>query len=220
MFTLARTAKDWKKLFDNDGLKGAHSPTTLRFVDSSPYASNFIPTRRDSFSAWLTMSNIKNYPKNKNKIIQAIRGLLAHRATWLYLLLDEAEKRGINTEDFAKSAVMRCGCFQGDQLIAKAGTRSLKGLKKILFTMPARMVFEMKILACMDDRLDIDFHYCPLVAAWQSHGVADEQIAKLCDIAMEGDRGIAKSFGCELVLGETIAKGYSKCEIRFKRLKE
>jgi hypothetical protein len=156
------------------------------------------------------MSNIKNYPKNKNKIIKAIRELLEHRATWLYLLLDEAEKRGISTEDFAKSAVMRCGCFQGDQLIAKAGTRSLK----------ARMVFEMKILACTDDQLDIDFHYCPLVAAWQLHGVSDEQIAKLCDISMQGDRGIAKSFGCELVLGETIAKGYSKCEIRFKRLKE
>ena len=166
------------------------------------------------------MSNIKNYPKHNNKIIKTVRGQLEHRAAWLYLLLDEAEKRGISTEDFAKSAVMRCGCFQGDQLTAKAGTRSLKGLKKILFTMPARMVFEMKILACTDDRLDIDFHYCPLVAAWQSHGVADEQIAKLCDISMQGDRGIAKSFGCELVLGETIAKGYSKCEIRFKRLRE
>ena len=166
------------------------------------------------------ITKIKNYPKNKNKIIGAIRGLLEHRAAWLYFLLDEAQKRGINTEDFAKSAVMRCGCFQGDQLMAKAGTKSLKGLKKILFTMPARMVFEMKILACTDDRLDIDFHYCPLVAAWQAQGVADEEIAKLCDIAMQGDRGIAKSFGCELELGETIAKGYSECEIRFKRLKE
>ena len=86
-----------------------------------------------------------------------------------------------------------------------------------LFTLPARIVFEMKILACTDDKLDIDFHYCPLVAAWQTQGATDEQIAKLCDIAMQGDRGIASSFGCELELGETIAKGYNKCEIRFKR---
>ena len=163
------------------------------------------------------MSNIKNIPKHKNKIIKAIRGLLEHRATWLYLLLDEASKRGIETEEFAKAAVMKCGCFQGDKLTADVGTRSLKGLKKILFTLPARMVFEMKMLACTDDQLDIDFHYCPLVAAWQLQGATDEQIAKLCDIAMQGDRGIAKSFGCELVLGETIANGYSKCEIRFKR---
>jgi hypothetical protein len=164
------------------------------------------------------MSGIRNYPKHNNKLIKAVRGMLEHRAAWLFLLLDEAEKRGINTESFAKDAIMRCGCFQGNQLTAAAGTKSLKGLKKKLFTLPARMVFEMKILACTDDRLDIDFHYCPLVAAWQAHGVPDEQIARLCDIAMQGDRGIAASFGCELELGETIAKGNSKCEIRFKRL--
>jgi len=164
------------------------------------------------------MSDLKNCPKHNNKIIKAIRGLLEHRAAWLYLLLDEARKRGYSTEDFAKSAVMKCGCFQGDQLIAAAGTKSLKGLKKTLFTLPARLVFEMKILACTDDQLDIDFYYCPLVAAWQAQGVTDEEIAKLCDIAMEGDRGIARSFGCELELGETIAKGYTRCEIRFKRL--
>ncbi len=163
------------------------------------------------------MSNIKNIPQRKNKLIKAIRGLLEHRATWLYLLLDEAGKRGIDTEEFAKAAVMRCGCFQGDQLTAQAGTKSLRGLKKILFTMPARMVFEMKILACTDDRLDIDFHYCPLVAAWQAQGATDEQIAELCDITMQGDSGIARSFGCELELGDTIAKGFDKCQIRFIR---
>jgi hypothetical protein len=75
------------------------------------------------------------------------------------------------------------------------------------------MVFEMTVVTCTDDRLDIDFHYCPLVAARQSHGATDEQIARLCDIAMQGDRGVAGSFGCELDLGETIAKGYGKCEI-------
>jgi hypothetical protein len=164
------------------------------------------------------MSKIKNYPKYNNKIVNAVRGLLEHRAAWLYFLLDEAGKCGLNTEDFAKSAIMRCGCFQGDQLKAMAGTKSLKGLKKTLFTLPARFVFEMKIFACTDDRLDIDFHYCPLVAAWQAQGISDEQIVLLCDMAMQGDRGIAKSFGCVLELGKTIAMGYEKCEIRFKRL--
>jgi len=163
------------------------------------------------------MSNIRNIPKHTNKIIKAVRALLEHRATWLYLLLDEAQKRGIDTAEFAKAAVMRCGCFHGVNLTEAAGNKSLKGLKRILFTLPARIVFEMKILACTDDQLDIDFYYCPLVAAWQSQGATDEQIAKLCDIAMQGDRGIAASFGCELQLGETIANGCSKCEIRFKR---
>ncbi|MDD2275428.1 MAG: L-2-amino-thiazoline-4-carboxylic acid hydrolase [Smithellaceae bacterium] len=163
------------------------------------------------------MTRIKNRPKHTNKLLNAVRGLLEHRATWLYLLLDEAEKRGVETEEFARSAIMRCGCFQGKHLADAAGTQSLRGLRKTLFTLPARMVFEMKILACDDDRLDIDFHYCPLVAAWRKQGASDEKIAVLCDIAMQGDRGIARSFGCELVLGETIAKGHDKCEVRFSR---
>jgi len=51
------------------------------------------------------MSNIKNYPKHNNSIIKAVRGTLEHRAAWLYLLLDEAEKHGISSEDFAKSSL-------------------------------------------------------------------------------------------------------------------
>jgi len=164
------------------------------------------------------MSAINNNPKYKNKLLKAVRGTLGHRATWLYLLLDEAEKSGIDTDKFSKAAITRCGCYQGNQLSAEAGTKSLKGLKKKLFNFPARMVFEMKILDCTDDRLDIDFHHCPLVAAWQDQGCTDEQISKLCDIAMEGDRGIAKSFGCELELGKTIANGGDCCQIRFKRV--
>lgn len=152
-------------------------------------------------------------------LIRAIRGTLEHRAAWLYLLLDEAQKHGLESDDFAKKAVHRCGCFQGGRLFARAGTKSLKGLKKTLFNLPARLVFEMKMLRCTDDEMDIDFYYCPLVASWQAHGLSDEKIAHLCDIAMQGDRGIAASFGCELALGETIANGYDKCEIRFKRLK-
>ena len=112
------------------------------------------------------MTRIKNRPKHTNKLLNAVRGLLEHRATWLYLLLDEAEKRGVETEEFARSAIMRCGCFQGKHLADAAGTKA-SGAQENPFTLPARMVFEMKILACDDDRLDIDFHYCPLVAAWR-----------------------------------------------------
>jgi hypothetical protein len=36
---------------------------------------------------------------------------------------------------------------------------------------------------------------------------------------MEGDRGIAEVFGCELHLKKTIAKGDGVCHLRFKRKK-
>ena len=163
------------------------------------------------------MSQVKNDPRIKNPLILAIRKQLEHRALWLYLLCDEAEKKGLKPEDYAPDAIRRCGLYQGVGLVEKGGTKSLKGLKKALFSKVAQWVFEMKILRCDDDHLDIDFSYCPLVKAWQKQGCSDEMISKLCDFAMCGDSGIAESFGCELDLQKSIAHGDDMCCIRFKR---
>ena len=163
------------------------------------------------------MSKVKNDPKYKNPLLQAVRAQLEHRAFWLYLLCDEAQKRGLDPRDFGSAAVKRCGLSQGAGLVQKGRTDSLKGLKKTLFTKAAQLVFEMDILESTDDALSIDFHYCPLVKAWQKQGCSDEEIQLLCDHAMCGDRGIAESFGCKLELPKTIAKGDGVCQIRFVR---
>lgn len=161
--------------------------------------------------------SIKNEPKIKFPLIVAVREQLEHRALWMYLLCDEARKKGLDPADFAPDAIMRCGLFQGGNLVKKGGTTSLKGLKKTLFTKAAQWVFEMDILRCDDDHLDIDFHYCPLVKAWQKQGCTDEEISVLCDYAMCGDRGIGKSYGVELDLPATIARGDDVCKIRYIR---
>lgn len=62
------------------------------------------------------------------------------------------------------------------------------------------------------------FHYCPLVKAWQKQNCTQKEIAKLCDIAMCGDRGIASQYKVVLALPKTIARGDSICELRFKRI--
>ena len=80
------------------------------------------------------------------------------------------------------------------------------------------MVFEMDIRQADDDHLYIDFHYCPLVKAWQKQGCSDEEIAKLCSYAMCGDRGIIANFGGELDLQTAIANGDDICKIRFNRV--
>lgn len=163
------------------------------------------------------MSRINNASKRNNPVIKAVRGTLEHRATWLYLLLKEGEKRGVKWEDMGYPAIRACGNIHGRGLVDLSGTGSLKGLKKKLFTIPAQMVFDMKIRESTDNKLSIDFGYCPLVAAWQKLGCTDEEIKRLCDIAMEGDRGIAESFGGKLELGGTIANGDEKCQIRFMK---
>lgn len=164
------------------------------------------------------MSNIKNEPKIKNPLLQAVRGQLEHRAIWLYLLCDEAQKRGLEWEEFAPDAVKRCGLYQGKDLVKRGKTDSLKGLKRTLFNPPAQIVFEMKIKESSDDKLYIDFGYCPLVKGWQKMGCTDEEIARLCDIAMCGDNGIAECYGSKLDLPKCIAKGDSICQLRYRKI--
>ena len=162
--------------------------------------------------------SVKNEARVKNPLIVGIREQLEHRALWMYLLCDEAAKKGLPAEEYAPDAIKRCGLYQGGLLRQKAGGgESLKGLKKTLFGFFARQVFEMDIKECSDDKLSIDFHYCPLVKAWQKQGCSDEELCALCDRAMCGDRGIAESFGCVLDLPKTIARGDEVCEIRFRR---
>ncbi len=165
------------------------------------------------------MSKVVNEPKKKNAILQAIRAQLEHRAFWLYLLCDEAGKRDLDWSDFGSAAVRRCGLSQGEGLVQKGGTDSLKGLRKTLFTKPAQLVFEMEIKESTDDRLFIDFHYCPLVKAWQKAGCTDEEIAKLCDIAMCGDHAIGETYGSVLELPQCIAKGDEICALRYSKKK-
>ncbi len=164
------------------------------------------------------MSKVNNEPKLKNGLLQAIRAQLEHRAFWLYLLCDEAGKKGLTWEDFAPAAIKRCGLSQGADLVKKGGTDSLKGLKKTLFTKPAQWVFEMNVKESTDDKLSIDFHYCPLVKAWQKAGCTDEEIARLCDIAMCGDHGIGECYGAKLELPKCIAKGDDICALRYKKV--
>ncbi len=81
-------------------------------------------------------------------------------------------------------------------------------------------MFEMDVKECTDETLFIDFHYCPLVKAWQNLGYDDEKIAALCDAAMCGDRGIADCFDGELELPQCIAKGDPICELRYVKKKK
>ena len=162
--------------------------------------------------------SIKNEAKIKNPLIVAIREQLEHRALWMYLLCDEAKKKGLEPQDYAPAAIRRCGLYQGSNLRQKAGGGdSLKGLKKTLFTKAAQLVFEMDVLEVSDDKLSLDFHYCPLVKAWQNAGCSDEEIAMLCDIAMCGDHGIGECYGAKLDLPKCIAKGDDVCSLRYHK---
>lgn len=162
-------------------------------------------------------SIVKNEPRIKNKLIAAIREQLEHRALWLYLLCDEAGKKGLDWKEVGEPAISRCGITHGTRLVDKGKTKSLKGLKKTLFTKPAQWVFEMDVVESTDETLFLDFHYCPLVKAWQKAGCSDEEIAELCDIAMCGDHNIGRCYDSKLELPKCIAKGDDVCALRYMK---
>jgi hypothetical protein len=164
------------------------------------------------------MAHIVNEAKRGGWFVSKVRGMFEHRAEWLYLLLDEARKRGLAWEDFAPDAVYRCGRFHGEELArAGIGEEGLLALRRRMFRGIGKRVFEMKVRKSGQDELTVDFHYCPLVSAWMKQGASDEEIGRLCDIAMRGDAGIAESFGARLELGEVIAKGGRVCRVSFLR---
>ena len=160
---------------------------------------------------------ITNKPSDRGQHIDDLRGAIEHRATWFYYLIDEAQKRGLDY-DFARDAILRCGSFHG--LNKYTQTDDLTKFEPEFATENVKNIFEMDVTTTPDE-MNITFHYCPLVTAWQKLTDDEEKIATLCDIAMDGDRGIAEAFPAfEFELGNTIAKGDKTCEVCFRRKKE
>lgn len=152
-----------------------------------------------------------------------VRNAIEHRATWFYLLLDEIRERGLDIEEVGRAAIHKCGCFHGVERMLKncENPEDLRSFLKVFADETGQKVFEMEIVENTEDKLYIDFHYCPLVSAWQKLGVKPEEIPLLCDIAMDGDRGICSQMdGYRFSLGKVIAKGEGICEIRIDRQSE
>lgn len=168
------------------------------------------------------MSKIVNTAKNlENDKINDLRSAFGHRAMWLYFLVDEMKKAGVQGwKDIAYRATHRCGCVQGEGFKDLIDGTSLRAFETE-FAEPngnGRKIFEMEEVLKTDDHYHLNFHYCPLVTAWQQLGLPDDEIALLCDIAMNGDRGIASAYDdFTFSLGKTIAQGHPHCEIRFDK---
>ena len=158
---------------------------------------------------------IKNEPTKTNERTELQRADIEHRATWFALLIEQAQKQGLDTS-FAHDAILKCGRFHGTHKFPR--TDSLEEFAKAFANEDVVNTFEMEVLEQSAENLSIDFHYCPLVKAWQKLGLPEEDMPELCDIAMDGDRGIIETYpNFSFELGETIAKGDSICQVRIKK---
>jgi hypothetical protein len=160
---------------------------------------------------------IKNNPKlNDDEIVNVNRNAIEHRAAWMGLSFEEANKAGIDIEKILRTAVSRTGCLHGAIIRDKLDKPvRLDKFADTFLTSVAIKTFEMEFHTKTENTLEIRFHYCPLVAGWLKAGIPVVDIPKLCDIAMDGDRNIAKTAGVGFSLGKTIAAGGSVCEVNF-----
>ena len=164
------------------------------------------------------MKKIKNEAVKQNDTIEMMRKNFEHRATWMGLIYDEGKKRGVDLEEIIRAAIKRTGHIHGENIKAANKNPDSVGSFGLTFLDDNGVkCFQMDIQDPTADKMDVEFHYCPLVSAWEKLGFDQETMAKLCDMAMDGDRGIAQANGFKFELGDTIAKGNSCCELHFKK---
>jgi hypothetical protein len=156
------------------------------------------------------------------EVVAEVRKAIEHRATWMYLLLTEARERGLDWDDFARDAIRKTGSIHGLGKKAKMeDPGSMEEFQNLFAGEVSRGVFEMEVVKADSESYHLDFGYCPLVAAWEKLGATSEEIEHLCDIAMDGDRGVAGEFPeFEFSLGNTIAAGDHVCQVRFDKKRE
>lgn len=165
----------------------------------------------------MNMSKIVNKETLHAELVDNNRKALEHRATWMGLIYDEAKKAGADAEAICRAAVKRCGLFHGEGYKEQCnGSLDCRVFKQIFLPEIAIKTFEMETTQTEKD-VTVTFHYCPLVSAWQKLGFDDETCELLCDIAMDGDRGIAEANGLKFELGDTIAKGCPTCKLHLSR---
>lgn len=165
----------------------------------------------------MNSNNIKNTPTIKGGIIDLNRIQIEHRATWMALMYKEMEKEGYNIEAATRRAIKKTGNIHGAMFQLNDTFTSFEDFKKKFFNGIAIKTFEMENIIASEKELTVEFNYCPLLSAWQKLELSNNDCAKLCDIAMDGDRGIAEKMGYELELTDTIASGCNKCKIRFHK---
>jgi len=150
--------------------------------------------------------------------VDVLRGAIGHRATWTGLTYVKGKAAGMaeEAEKFIREAILETGEVQGGGIKSRCSDpQDVACFAETFLTPNVLKAFDIKFKTKTEDRVDLEFHHCPLLKAWQDLGIDNATCEKLCDMAMDGDRGIAKVMGFDFNLGGTLAKGSSTCEVSF-----
>jgi len=164
------------------------------------------------------MSKITNIENPVEEVVAVNRAQIEHRATWMGLIYDEFKKAGIDAEPIIRKAIRRCGNIHGLRFKEECpDPENCVDFRLAFLGDVGVKTFNMDNIKADHDNVHVDFHYCALVSAWEKLGFDDDTIELLCDMAMDGDRGIAESMGLTLNLSDTIAKRCATCKLHFHK---
>lgn len=165
------------------------------------------------------MTNIVNVPSLTNdERVNMLRAAIEHRATWMGLMYSEAKAMGYDAEAFTRAAIRKTGRIHGEAIKNQmVDTQDIPYFKTLFLHEGVLKYFEMDVKSLDRDNLVVEFNYCPLISAWKKLGFDDETCELLCDMAMDGDRGIAETMGYTFDLTDTIAKSCKTCKLHFHK---
>ena len=148
--------------------------------------------------------------------IETMRAMIKDRGKYLYqLAVAEKKHDPENWEKVFREALHNYGCAN---FCAKfSDVEDLAEFQKRYLSKTTKKVFDSDVIEKADDHIIIKAGYCPLMHAWVEAGGDDKFVGLLCDIAMDGDRGMINSIpNLCLDLKKSLAFGDEQCEFLIK----
>lgn len=154
-----------------------------------------------------------------DKTLGIIRSAFEDRALWLYFLHRQMKAAIGDTkaDEIAKKAIYEYGKLKGNIAVKSGVTTPEDWIRK--HNIGGNHAIFSSDTKITHDGGEQEFNYCPLVEAWKKIGCSKEEIEHLCDIAMEGDYGMADAMGIKMEIPKKIACGDNICHFVLKMRK-
>lgn len=151
------------------------------------------------------------------KEAQGLRAGITDRAIWFHLLVEAAEKQGVDIEKLTDDAIFKFGVnLYKDKTVNDAADF----VKLMTAEGPGKEVFAQEVIKLEENHSIAHFHNCPLVEAWKGYGLSDERIKYLCHLAGKGDFGRASNFeNIQISFPKKIGNGDEVCELDVVKIK-
>ena len=148
-------------------------------------------------------------------LLEKVRSAIGDRALYLALLIRSfsTEIPTEQVERLARNAIYEFGRLKGQK---DQQTMTPDLWVDLHVSGGGADVFNSQIIKT-DKQSVQQMTYCPLMVAWQTLGCSESEMDKLCDIAMEVDRGRADYHGIPYSITERMAKGDACCRLVLKK---